>query len=220
MRIKGLSVLLSAVMVCSIITGCTGKDNTESKKVAESSSEATSKKEDSSSGEEKDSSSDQGEGALSKLKDIEKKAEEISDDIKDEQGSGEEREGKYHPGDVVTIGNFEITYKSIKKYKIDSEFLQPKKGFQYIKYEFSFKNTGKWDSFVGNFDCYADGEKCHGADVDGSNINLLYTELSAGRKKNGSLVYQVPKNVKLKDIELEYENNSLSSDEKIIFLGK
>jgi len=44
--------------------------------------------------------------------------------------------------------------------------------------------------------------------------------LSAGRKKSGSLVYEVPKKVKIRDLELEYENNYLWSDKKIIFLGR
>ncbi len=73
---------------------------------------------------------------------------------------------------------------------------------------------------MGDFSCYADGEKCEDAYVNDSDSNLFLTELSAGRKKNGSVIFEVPKKAKLKDLELEYENNSLWSDEKIIFLGK
>lgn len=246
MKIKRLSILLSAVMVCGIIfTGCTSTDTPNSKKVAESSSEAaskkenenssdttskkknknssdtTSKKEDNSSDNEKESSSDEGKGTLSKIKNaLKETAKEITDDIEEVKDSDKNKDGKYHPGDVASFGDFKITYKSIAKYKSSNQFIQPKKGFQYIKYVFSFKNTGKSDSYVGNFACYADGEQCDSAYVDDSDSSLLLTKLSSGRKKSGSLVYEVPKNVKLKDIELEYENNSLWSDEKIIFLGK
>lgn len=193
MKRKGRLVLLSAAMVFgALFTGCTSvdKDSAESKKV----------------GEVKESSS-------------EGNAEEKDDSSNDEKSSAVKEE-KYHPGDVVSFGDFEITFSSIKKFKSKNEFIQPKKGFQYIKYVFSFKNTGKKDTFVGNFSCYADGEKCDSAYVDDSDSDLLLTELSAGRKKSGSLVYEVPKKVKLKDLELEYENNSLWSDKKIIFLGK
>jgi len=149
MRVKGLSVLLSAVLVCGVIfTGCTGEDKTESKKVAESSSDASTQKE--ASAQKEDSNS--------------------SEEVKGDKGSEEE---KYHPGDVVAFGDFKITYKSIKKYKSDNQFLQPKEGFQYIKYVFSFENTGKKDFFVGNFACYADGEKCDSAYVDNSDSDLL-----------------------------------------------
>ncbi len=190
---KGQLVLLSAAMVFgALFTGCTSVDNdsVESKKV----------------GEVKESSS---EG------DAEKK-----DDVSNGEMASAGKEEKYHPGDVVSFGDFEITYSSIKKFKSDNEFIQPKKGFQYIKYVFSFKNKGKKDAFVGDFSCYADGEKCDSAYVDDSDSDLLLTELSAGRKKSGSLVYEVPKKVKIRDLELEYENNYLWSDKKIIFLGR
>ena len=191
MKIKGLSLLLTTVMACSIIfTSCA---NADTKKATKSSSEVTSKKE---------------------------TAQELVDDIDEVKGSDQDKSRKYHPGDVVSFDDFKITYKSIQEYKSDNQFLQPKKGFQYIKYIFSFENTGKDDSYVGDFSCYADGEKCDSAFVDDSDSSLLLLKLSAGRKKSGSLVYEVPKNMKLKNLELEYEDNSLWLDEKIIFLGK
>ena len=87
-------------------------------------------------------------------------------------------------------GDFKITYKSVEKYKSDNQFIQPKDGFQYIKFNFAFKNTGKSDSYIGEFSCYADGEKCDTAYVDDSASDFLLTKLSAGRKKNGSITFE------------------------------
>lgn len=225
MKIKGLSILLSAAIVCSIIfTGCTSsKPEDTAKEETTGSSEVSSQKENTSSDDESKSSSDKEEGTLSKIKKaLKETAKEITDDMEEVKSSdtNHNKNGKYHPGDVVSFGDFKITYKSIQKYKSSNRFLQPKKGFQYIKYVFSFKNMGKDDSYIGDFSCYADGEKCDSAFVDDSDSDLLLTKLSAGRKKSGSVLYEVPKNVKLKNLELEYEDNSLWSEGKIIFLGK
>lgn len=143
-----------------------------------------------------------------------------SDNKNNKKKNPAEKDGKYHPGDVVSFGDFKITYKSIKKYKSDNEFLQPKKGFQYVKYSFTFKNIGKKDAFIGDFSCYANGEKCENAYVNDSDDSIILTELSSGRKKSGSMIFEVPKKVKLKDLELEYEDNDILSDKKIIFLAK
>lgn len=139
---------------------------------------------------------------------------------KEEKASDNEEDGKYHPGDSVPFGDFKITYKSVEKYVSKNEFIQPKDGFQYIRFHFVFKNTGDEDSYVGSFDCYADGEKCDEAYVDGTAGDFLLEEVSAGRKVSGCVTYEVPKGTKMKNVELEYENNSLWSDKKIIFLGK
>lgn len=243
---KGLSFLLSAVIVCSsIFTGCASEDTAKTKEASETTSKedenssdnkkkedvSEEKKEDDSSGSAKeDSSSDTDEeissgddekGLLSKIADsLSEKADEMLDDKNEEKADTKEKDGKYHPGDVVSFGDFKITYKYVKKYQSKNEFIQPQKGFQYVQYSFTFKNIGKEDAYVGDFSCYANGEKCEDAYVNDSDSNLFLTELSAGRKKSGSVIFEVPKKAKLKDLELEYENNSFWSDEKIIFLGK
>ena len=131
-----------------------------------------------------------------------------------------EGDGKYHPGDVVKFGDFKIVYQSAKKYKSKNQFIQPKSGYQYVKFDFAFKNEGDADSFVGDFACYADGEKCEREYIDESGSDFLVEELSAGRKVSGSLVFEVPKKTSFKNIELEYENYDLFSDKKAIFVAK
>lgn len=200
MRNKKISILLSAAIACStIFAGCTNEDAVPSEKTAENNPEAISKK------ETADNSEDT--------------AKDTADTIDEEESLDQNKDDRYHPGDVVSFDGFKITYKSIQKYKSDNRFLQPKKGFQYIQYKFSFENTGEEDSYIGSFSCYANGEQCESSYVDDSDGDLLLTKLSTGRKKSGTLLYEVPKNIKLKDLELEYEANSLWSDEKIIFLG-
>lgn len=131
-----------------------------------------------------------------------------------------EGDGKYHPGDVVKFGDFKIVYQSAKKYKSKNQFIQPKSGYQYVKFDFAFKNEGDADSFVGDFACYADGEKCEREYIDESGSDFLVEELSSGRKVSGSLVFEVPKKTSFKNIELEYENYDLFSDKKAIFVAK
>ena len=73
---------------------------------------------------------------------------------------------------------------------------------------------------IGSFDCYADGEKCDQEYFSDDGGDFLLEELSSGRKTSGSVVFEVPKSVKMKDIELEYENYSFVSNEKVIFIAK
>lgn len=192
-------IFLVCMTICALFTGCESEGAKKVGSVQDSSSETASA--------EKDST----------------KKEETSDkksDSKEKEEDSDEENGIYHPGDIVSFGDFKITYKSVGKYKSKNEFIQPEDGYQYIKFSFAFENKGKEDSYIGSFDCYADGEKCEEEYIGEDAGDFLLTKLSAGRKTSGNLFYQVPKGTKLKDIELEYESNSFLSDEKIIFSAK
>lgn len=143
-----------------------------------------------------------------------------SSNKKSDQKSSKKEDNRYHPGDVVKFGDFEISYISAKKYKSDNQFIQPKEGYKYVKFKFSFKNTGDTDNYPGSFGCYVKNKKYDQEYLDGSDESFLLQEVSGGREISGSVTYEVPKDTKMKDIELEYENNSIWSDKKIIFLGK
>ena len=89
-----------------------------------------------------------------------------------------------------------------------------------MNFYFTFKNAGNSDSYPGSFGCYVNNKKYDQEYLDGSDESFLLQEVSGGREISGSITYEVPKEAKMKDIELEYENNSIWSNKKIIFLGK
>ena len=139
---------------------------------------------------------------------------------KSSKNNGKTDDNRFHPGDVVEFGDFEIAYTGAEKYKSNNQFIQPKDGCKYVKFYFTFKNTGNSDSYPGSFGCYVNNKKYDQEYLDGSDESFLWQEVSGGREISGSITYEVPKEAKMKDIELEYENNSIWSNKKIIFLGK
>ena len=139
---------------------------------------------------------------------------------KSSKNNGKTDDNRFHPGDVVEFGDFEIAYMGAEKYKSNNQFIQPKDGYKYVKFYFTFKNTGNSDSYPGSFGCYVNNKKYDQEYLDGSDESFLLQEVSGGREISGSITYEVPKEAKMKDIELEYENNSIWSNKKIIFLGK
>lgn len=226
MKMKKIGIALVVIIVLGAIGSALGSEEDDATKNTRVTSENVSKEDEVSSQEEQKESDDKKDKSVSEedmpdaKETLSKSAEGLKDKAGESKDKNSEKKGKQHPGDTISFDDFRITYKSVKKYKSDNQFIQPKDGFQYLKFNFTFKNTGKSDSYIGDFSCYADGEKCETAYVDDSASDFLLTELSAGRKKTGSITFEVPKNVKLKDIELEYENTSLWSDKKIIFLAK
>ena len=139
---------------------------------------------------------------------------------KSSKNNGKTDDNRFHPGDVVEFGDFEIAYTGAEKYKSNNQCIQPKDGYKYVKFYFTFKNTGNSDSYPGSFGCYVNNKKYDQEYLDGSDESFLLQEVSGGREISGSITYEVPKEAKMKDIELEYENNSIWSNKKIIFLGK
>ena len=139
---------------------------------------------------------------------------------KSSKNNGKTDDNRFHPGDVVEFGDLEIAYMGAEKYKSNNQFIQPKDGYKYVKFYFTFKNTGNSDSYPGSFGCYVNNKKYDQEYLDGSDESFLLQEVSGGREISGSITYEVPKEAKMKDIELEYENNSIWSNKKIIFLGK
>lgn len=139
---------------------------------------------------------------------------------KSSKNNGKTDDNRFHPGDVVEFGDFEIAYMGAEKYKSNNQFIQQKDGYKYVKFYFTFKNTGNSDSYPGSFGCYVNNKKYDQEYLDGSDESFLLQEVSGGREISGSITYEVPKEAKMKDIELEYENNSIWSNKKIIFLGK
>lgn len=229
---KWIGIALVVIVVIAVIAGGGGEEET-SNEVGDVQANVTSESNiDETANNDLDESTDSDDDESIDSEDDEavQKAEEVLENIiskvKGDKStdSGKNKEAKdgdtFYPGDVVSFDGFKITYQSVGKYEAKNQFLEPKDGYQYIKFNFKFVNTGKSDAYIGSFDCYAKGEKCESAYVDGAGGDFLLTKISSGRKVSGSLLYEVPKGIKMKNIELEYKGNSLWSDKKIIFLGK
>ena len=173
------------------------------------------------SGDGDDKKESQKVGSISDTGKSAKKTSDKSNKKKKSKSKNSQKDdGKYHPGDVVQFGDFEIAYISAEKYKSTNQFIQPQDGYKYVRFVFNFLNKGNTDNYPGSFGCYVNNQKCNQEYLSDADNSFFLQELSAGREKSGSVIFEVPKKAKMKDIELEYENNSIWSDKKIIFLGK
>ena len=57
---------------------------------------------------------------------------------KSSKNNGKTDDNRFHPGDVVEFGDFEIAYTGAEKYKSNNQFIQPKDGYKYVKFYFTF----------------------------------------------------------------------------------
>lgn len=124
----------------------------------------------------------------------------------------------FNVGDVVETDSFKITFISAGQYQEENEYLQPKKGYEYWRFEFNFENISDVDQTVSSmmdWECYADNQKVDQTWI-GDDSGLDAT-LSSGRTTQGTVFFEVP--VDAESIELEYDINFWKSD-KIVFIGK
>ena len=134
------------------------------------------------------------------------------------QQETEEVSNVFQIGDVVETENFKITFVSAGAYESDNEFLQPKDGCEYWQFKFRFENISDTDQAVSSmmgWECYADNAKADQTWI--GDDNGLDATLSAGRETQGTIYFEVPKDVQ--SVELEYDINFWQSD-KIVFVGK
>ena len=123
---------------------------------------------------------------------------------------------EYHVGDTILDGDLQIVYVASGEYKETNEFMQPKEGNKFIFLKLAFENKGSSDYSISSysFQCYADGY----------NVEEHYTEndlsatLSPGRTTDGLLVYEVPADAQV--IEIEYETNFFTEEKlKLVYDG-
>ena len=119
----------------------------------------------------------------------------------------------FHVGDIVEAKNLRITYVSSDEYESENMFIQPKDGYHFVTCKFEFENIGSSDEMVTafSFDCYADGASC---DQTFAGDDTLSATLSAGRKTSGSVIFEVPDNASV--VEVEYLTNYWTSN-RIVF---
>lgn len=144
--------------------------------------------------------------------------EEIKEDSQSEESGEEEVSNVFNVGDVVETDSLKITFLSAELYEEENEFLQPKDGCEYWKFEFEFENISDSDQSVSSmmdWECYADNAKVDQAWI--GDDNGLDATLSSGRTTKGAIFFEIP--VGSESIELEYDINFWQSD-KIIFVGK
>lgn len=146
-----------------------------------------------------------------------KSGDVVSEDV-EESADSEEVSNVFHVGDVVETDNLRITFVSAEQYQEENEFLQPKDGYEYWRFEFNFENISDTDQAVSSmmdWECYADNQKVDQTWL-GDESGLDAT-LSSGRTTQGSVYFEIP--VDAESIELEYSISFWNSD-KIIFVGK
>ena len=87
---------------------------------------------------------------------------------------------KFKVNETLKTDGMSIKFLSVKDFKSDNEFIQPKKGYKYIKAEFEFTNTSKEDDLAIsslNFSCNADDYEIETVYMDD---NELVADLSPG----------------------------------------
>lgn len=120
-------------------------------------------------------------------------------------------------GDVVETSNLKISFLSSEEYKSENEFITPKDGHVFYRFEFEFENISDSDvvlSSMMDWECYADDysmEQTWGMD------DVLDATISSGKKAKGAIYFEVPTDAK--SVVVEYETN-FWTENKIIFVGK
>ena len=143
--------------------------------------------------------------------------ETVKEETKKEDDLKKLAKKKFKVGETVTTDDTEIKYLSVKDYKSDNEFMQPKKGYKYIKAEFEFVNKSKEDDLsvsTLSFSCNADDYEVETVYMDD---NELDADLSPGKKAKGPIFFEVPKDAK--SIEIQYESDWWDSI-KFTFIAK
>lgn len=123
----------------------------------------------------------------------------------------------FEVGDVVETSDLKISFLSAKKYKSENQFIEPKKGNKFYRFEFEFENIGNSDEAISafmNWSCYADGYAC---DQSWVGDDVLDATISPGKKAKGAIYFEVPK--KAKEIVVEYETN-FWTEHKVVFKVK
>lgn len=121
--------------------------------------------------------------------------------------------GAYEVGSEVDVSDLKISYLSWEEFISDNMFVQPADGHWYISSEFLFENLGDSDVLISSFDfnCYADGIAMNSVHIRENDLNAT---ISAGRKVQGTVTFEVPMDATV--IEVEYITNYWTSD-RVVF---
>jgi RNA polymerase subunit RPABC4/transcription elongation factor Spt4 len=119
----------------------------------------------------------------------------------------------YAVGDIVESSELIISYLSCEEYVSDNMFVQPQDGYHYITCTFEFENQSDSDEYISSldFDCYADGASCDQIYIRDDELSAT---LSAGRKVQGTVTFEVPLDATV--VEVEYLTNYWTSN-RVVF---
>ena len=199
-------LLAVSCMAQSVKSDKSGKENSAASAESSQSVEASSSEPSEQASDESSSIVENSAPAVESSQEPSKESSETSE--------AAQTKDEYHVGDVADANGLKITYVASGTYTEDNEFMQPKEGNKYIFLKFAFENTSKSDEFISasDFDAYADGYAVENRYLGDDDLSAT---LSAGRKTEGTVTFEVPENAS--DIEVEYEVNFIT-EKKIKFI--
>lgn len=139
-------------------------------------------------------------------------------DILETNTSNLDEKNLYNVGEVYENGFVNLQFVSINdRFKRYNQYAEIESQHKVIEYEFQFRNVSEIDRLISsdNFYCYADGKKCdmfHS--VEDSSFSTI---LSAGKKINKKIYFEVP--LQAKEIIIEFETK-YGSGESVKFVAK
>lgn len=183
--------IVLAVVLVIIIGAVAGGGSDKPKKVADTGSDTT-KTETKEAASEKDDTSDQADS-------------EDTETEKDTFGIGE----------VAEMNDVQVTMVNYTESE-GSEYNKPSEGNEFVLVEFEIANNSDSEmtvSSLASFEAYADDYALNyslNAAVDNQDANQLDGTIAAGKKMNGVIGYEVPKD--WKNLEIHFTDNVWSSN--------
>lgn len=124
------------------------------------------------------------------------------------------------PGETITTKNFKLTVEALNKLS-GSDFVKPTDGNEFVQVVVLIENISKKDYMVSSalmFDAYQDdlsiNQDFMALTLD-NKLSTLDGELAAGKKLRGQLAYEVPKDWKQLEINVDLTKLSFSNDGEI-----
>jgi len=124
-------------------------------------------------------------------------------------------------GEGIQTKNFKVSVESLTKPKSDNQFIAPEEGKEFVSVGVLIENISEKDYTVSSmlmFNAYQDGFSIN-EDITAHAIKgqekTMDGALAAGKKIKGNLIYQVPKDWKELEIDVDLTVLSLSNDGEV-----
>ncbi len=186
--------IVLAVVLVIIIGAVAGGGSDKPKKVADTGSDTT-KTETKEAASEKDDTSDQADS--------------------EETETQTEEKDTFGIGEVAEMNDIQVTMVNYTESE-GSEYNKPSDGNEFVLVEFEIANNSDSEmtvSSMASFEAYADDYALNyslNAAVDNQDANQLDGTIAAGKKMNGVIGYEVPKD--WKNLEIHFTDNVWSSN--------
>ncbi|MCI5493217.1 MAG: DUF5067 domain-containing protein [Lachnospiraceae bacterium] len=186
--------IVLAVVLVIIIGAVAGGGSDKPKKVADTGSDTT-KSETKEAASEKDDTSDQADS--------------------EETETQTEEKDTFGIGEVAEMNDIQVTMVNYTESE-GSEYNKPSDGNEFVLVEFEIANNSDSEmtvSSMASFEAYADDYALNyslNAAVDNPDANQLDGTIAAGKKMNGVIGYEVPKD--WKNLEIHFTDNVWSSN--------